>query len=69
LLNMGEVIELEELTPVTCTPRLAISQIDINRCQAITDSDLRSVVVPLKNGDCFICSRQSFDRSGLVLDA
>jgi hypothetical protein len=64
---MGEVVELEELTPVTCTRRVGISEIDINRCQAITDSDPPSVVVPLKNGDCFICSRQSFDRSGLVL--
>ena len=40
---------------------------DTNPCQTIADSHPPSEIVPLKNGDSFICSRQSFGSSGLVL--
>jgi hypothetical protein len=47
-MSMGAVVELEELTPTRRTRRVAISDVDINRCQAISYPDPPSVVVPLK---------------------
>jgi hypothetical protein len=61
--TMNEV-DLEETEPVPQWRRVAVR--DIDKCQPITYPP--KVIVFLKDGSSFICTRQSFDRAGLTLN-
>jgi hypothetical protein len=57
-------VELDETAPSSGRRRVAVRGID--RYQPIADPP--TVIVFLKSGNSFVCTRESFDRSGLTLN-
>jgi hypothetical protein len=64
---MIDEVDLEQTEPPPRHwRRVAVRDIDLERCQPIADPP--RVIVRLKDDNFFICTRESFDRTGLTLN-